>query len=258
VTDDEFLDDVADRLEALPAVEAVALGGSRAQGTARPDSDWDLSIYYRGSFEPQHLRDLGWPGEVFEIGGWGGGVFNGGAWLTIDGRRTDVHYRDLNDVERQMREAEAGRFRVERLMFHVLGIPTYLVVAELAMNRVLRGWLPRPDYPERLRAAAPGVWWDWAASTFDYAIMNHAAAGRTTAAFGLAAQACAASAHAVLAARGQWITNDKQLLSNTGLDQLDDLFAAPIGGAEELVDVVTRMRGTCAAAVQTARSAEVG
>src|SRR4051795_8732734 len=114
LSDAAFLDMTADRLAALPAVQAVALGGSRAQGTARPDSDWDLAIYYRGSFEPQHLRDLGWPGEVFEIGGWGGGVFNGGAWLTIDGRRVDVHYRDLNVVEHQLNEAEAGRFGVER------------------------------------------------------------------------------------------------------------------------------------------------
>jgi predicted nucleotidyltransferase len=26
---------------------AVALGGSRAAGTQRPDSDWDFSLYYR-------------------------------------------------------------------------------------------------------------------------------------------------------------------------------------------------------------------
>jgi hypothetical protein len=50
------------------------------------------SVYYRARFDPQTLRDVGWPGEVTEIGGWGG-VFNGGAWLDIDGRRTDVHYR---------------------------------------------------------------------------------------------------------------------------------------------------------------------
>ena len=70
--------------------------GPRAHN--RPDSDWDFSVYYRGRFEPQSLRDIGWPGEVSEIGGWGGGVFNGGAWLEIDGRRSDVHYRDLDVV----------------------------------------------------------------------------------------------------------------------------------------------------------------
>lgn len=50
MTDEEFLDRVADTLTALPTVRAVTLGGSRTQGTQRPDSDWDLAIYYRGPF----------------------------------------------------------------------------------------------------------------------------------------------------------------------------------------------------------------
>ncbi|WP_229796242.1 nucleotidyltransferase domain-containing protein [Saccharothrix coeruleofusca] len=70
---DDFTDRVADRLAALPGVRAVALGGSRAQGTHREDSDWDLAVCYRGGFDPRALRDVGCPGEVSQIGGWGGG-----------------------------------------------------------------------------------------------------------------------------------------------------------------------------------------
>ena len=45
-TDDtRFLTDLADRLYTLPGVEAVTLGGSRAEGTHRVDSDWDLALY---------------------------------------------------------------------------------------------------------------------------------------------------------------------------------------------------------------------
>jgi hypothetical protein len=141
-------------------VRAVTLGGLRAEGTHRPDSDWDFSLYYRGRFDPQTLRDIGWPGAVSEIGGWGDGVFNGGAWLEIDGRRCDVHYRDLDFVDRELAEASEGRFRIEPLMFHLAGIPSYLVLAELAVKQVLRGQLPTPDYPAALRARAPGVWWN--------------------------------------------------------------------------------------------------
>jgi hypothetical protein len=47
VDDDAFTAHVADRLGALPCVKAVTLGGSRAEGTHRPDSDWDFSIYYQ-------------------------------------------------------------------------------------------------------------------------------------------------------------------------------------------------------------------
>ena len=137
--DDRFLTLVTEQLAGLPAVEAVALGGSRAAGTHRPDSDWDFAVYYRGGFSPGSLRRLGWPGEVSELGGWGGGVFNGGGWLEVDGRRVDVHYRDLDDVGRRLAEAQEGRFDIERLLFHLAGIPTYIVVAELAGNRVLHG-----------------------------------------------------------------------------------------------------------------------
>lgn len=135
--DDAFVRHVGACLAALPGVEAVTLGGSRAEGTSRPDSDWDFSLYYRGRFEPQVLRDIGWPGEVSEIGGWGGGVFNGGAWLEIDGRRSDVHYRDLDVVDREIAAAREGRFTIAPLRFHLAGLPSYVVLAELAVRRVL-------------------------------------------------------------------------------------------------------------------------
>jgi hypothetical protein len=60
---------VTGRLAALPQVEAVTLGGSRATRTHRPGSDWDFAVYYRGPFSPASVRALGWPGEVSEIGG---------------------------------------------------------------------------------------------------------------------------------------------------------------------------------------------
>src|SRR5215467_10654744 len=79
--DEAFCAEAGGLLAALPGVRAVALGGSRAWGTAGPDSDWDLAVYYRGAgFGPASLRSLGRPGEIFPICGWGGGVFNGGAW----------------------------------------------------------------------------------------------------------------------------------------------------------------------------------
>jgi predicted nucleotidyltransferase len=136
-SDIAFARRIADGLRAVPGVTAVALGGSRAAGTHRPDSDWDFSLYYRGQFEPDDLRRTGWPGQIFPLGGWGGGVFNGGAWLRVDGTPVDIHYRDLNDVEFRLAEARDGRFRIERLPFHLAGIPTYIVVAELAVHVVL-------------------------------------------------------------------------------------------------------------------------
>jgi hypothetical protein len=123
--------------------------------------------------------------EVSEIGGWGGGVFNGGAWLQIDGLPVDVHYRDLDVVEHELAEAQHGRFRVEPLLFHLAGIPSYLVVGELAINKVLRGDLPAPDYPTALREKAAQEWWANAEQSFTYAATGHAPYGRVAQCAGL-------------------------------------------------------------------------
>jgi predicted nucleotidyltransferase len=217
VLDADFPRYVAERLSGVPGVTAVALGGSRAAGTHRPDSDWDFSLYYRGRFDPEDLRALGWPGEIFPIGGWGGGVFNGGAWLRANGRRVDVHYRDLDEVEQRIAEAREGRFRIERLLFYLAGVPTYIVVAELAVNVVLHGDLPPVgEYPERLREAAHRTWLADARRTLGYARDAYAGRGRVAETAGALALAFAQASHAALAARGEWITNEKALLDRAG------------------------------------------
>ncbi|MFF0501920.1 nucleotidyltransferase domain-containing protein [Nocardia aobensis] len=225
MTDEQFCDLVGTRLAALPAVQAVTLGGSRATGTHTPESDWDFAVYYRGHFSPERLREIGWPGTVSEIGAWGGGVFNGGAWFTIEGRATDIHYRDLDVVEHEVAEARQGRFHWEPLMFHLAGIPSYLLVAELALDRVLRGQLPRAQYPQALRAAALAIWRDKAELTLRYARNAYIARGQVTEVAGALATAGMQTAHAVLAGRGEWVTNEKRLLHRAGLRELDEIIA---------------------------------
>ncbi|GCD98491.1 nucleotidyltransferase domain-containing protein [Embleya hyalina] len=234
-SDASFTTHVTQRLAALPGVAAVALGGSRAQGRHRPDSDWDFAVYYRDGFTPDAIRGLGWPGEVSEFGAWGGGVFNGGARLTVEDRAIDLHYRELADVERRLAEAREGRFEVERLMFHLAGVPTYLVVAELAVNRVLFGDLPRPSYPAALRRAAHARWSDDARLTLAYADRAHAAHGHVTDVAGAIGRAACEAAHAVSAGRGEWVTNEKTLLDRAGLRDVDEiagrLTASTLSGA---------------------------
>lgn len=80
---------IAHRLQEADGVVAVALGGSGARGTHRPDSDVDLGLYYRAPLDTEALRRLaaelsGDTVEVTEPGGWGPWV-NGGAWLTVEG-----------------------------------------------------------------------------------------------------------------------------------------------------------------------------
>jgi predicted nucleotidyltransferase len=251
IGDDAFAQHVADRISGIPGVRAVTLGGSRAAGTHRPDSDWDLSLYYRGTFEPDDLKALGWAGEIFPVGGWGGGVFNGGAWLTVDGRRVDVHYRDLDDVEHHLEQARAGRYRVERLLFHLAGIPTYIVVAELAVRRLLCGELPElGGYPDALRQAAPPRWLADARATLGYARAAHAARGHLSDTSGAIAVSLAQTAHAVLAARGQWITNDKLLIDKAGLRHADVALAGLTADPRDLARALDTTEGLIAEAVR--------
>ncbi|RKN44874.1 nucleotidyltransferase domain-containing protein [Streptomyces hoynatensis] len=250
--DAAFADHVASRLASLPGVRAVTLGGSRATGTHRQDSDWDFAVYYRGAFSPAGLRALGWPGEVSEIGGWGGGLFNGGAWLRVQERPVDVHYRDLDEVEHQLAEAAEGRFHVERLLFHLAGIPSYLLAAELAVNRVLRGELPRPRFPEPLRHSARRRWWGDAGATLAYARSAHAARGHLADCAGAIATAACQAAHAVLAARGEWVTNEKKLLDRAGLREVDRLLAGLGPGPGALTAAVDEATALLAAAVEAA------
>ncbi|MDF3289765.1 nucleotidyltransferase domain-containing protein [Streptomyces silvisoli] len=254
--DEDFIAHVTNRLAALPCVRAVALGGSRATGGHRPDSDWDFAVYYRGGFSPESLRALGWPGEISGIGEWGGGVFNGGAWLRVDGRHVDVHYRDLGDVENQLAEAREGRFEVERLLFHLAGVPTYVVVAELAVNKVLHGELPRPEYPEALRRQAPERWWGDARHTLGYARAAHAERGHLSDCAGAIATAACQAAHAVLAARGWWITNEKTLLDHAGIRDIDNLLGNLTPRPEDLTAAIDEATARLESAVNTACTAQ--
>jgi hypothetical protein len=225
VADQDLAALVAERSARIPAVVAVTLGGSRAQGDHGPDSDWDVGLYYRGRLDPEDVAALGWPGRVFAPGEWGGGVMNGGAWLQVDGRRVDLHYRDLDDVEHWLAEAQLGRFKVERLPFYLAGIPTYVVVGELAVAQVLVGELPRPAYPAALRHSASSFWQAAAELSLDYADTVYARRGDALGCAGSLARAVIEAAHARLAARGSWVLNEKRIVQRAGLDRLTAHFA---------------------------------
>jgi predicted nucleotidyltransferase len=243
------LDHVADSLQNLPGVEAVALGGSRAQGTHRPDSDWDVAIYYRDGFDPQSVRDLDWPGQISELGGWGP-IYNGGGKLEVDGRQIDIHYRDLRLIEEIHDKACRGEFDIVRLLFHQAGIPTYILLAELGINQPLRGELPQWDYPDALRRSAPGIWWSCAELTLHYAKEGHARHGRIAQCAGLLSEAACHTAQAILARRGEWVTNEKQLLTKAGLRAIDQVVAELGTEPESLLRATDRARDLLEAAAQ--------
>jgi len=95
MTDEEFVALVVDAVAKVPGAEAVMLGGSRARGDHRSDSDWDFAVYYRGPMDASYFKNLGWPGTVYQPGQWGQ-VMYGGGHFDLDGRHFDIHYRNLD------------------------------------------------------------------------------------------------------------------------------------------------------------------
>jgi hypothetical protein len=157
-----------------------------------------------------------------------------------------------------MAAAEEGRFTIEPLLFHLAGIPSYLVLAELSVRRLLHGTLPVPGYPAALRRRAPEVWWGRAEATFGYTRSYHAPQGRLTQCAGLVAQAVSQAAHAILAARGEWITNEKTLLTRAGLREVDGIIAAARPDSAALGAAVDASRAACLVALKAAVSTTTG
>ncbi|GHA12944.1 hypothetical protein GCM10010329_39660 [Streptomyces spiroverticillatus] len=214
---------MAERLAGLPGIKAVALGGSRARGAHRPDSDWDLGLYYRGELDLPALEALaaeyaGEPVEVAGPGGWGPWV-NGGAWLNVDGAQVDWVLRDLDRVERVWQDCREGRYEVGMQAGHPLGFwsPTY--AGEVALCQVLAdptGGLSTlrtqtAHYPEALRTALIGAAWE---ADFSVANARKSAKGGDvlhvslclSRAFGVLAQAMLGDARV-------WCVNEKGALA---------------------------------------------
>ncbi|MEU6854440.1 nucleotidyltransferase domain-containing protein [Actinacidiphila alni] len=163
---------MARALREVPGVVGVLLGGSRARGTHRPDSDWDLGIYYRGEPDVAALAALatefaGRPVEVAAPGGWGPWV-NAGAWLTVDGVAVDWILRDLDRVRRVWEGCREGRYEVGIQPGHPLGFWSPCYPGEVALGHVLAdsgGELTAlraaaREYPEALRKALIDASWE--------------------------------------------------------------------------------------------------
>ncbi|MFH8385166.1 nucleotidyltransferase domain-containing protein [Kitasatospora sp. NPDC018058] len=162
-----IIEQMAGQLADVPGVVGVMLGGSRARGEHRPESDWDLGVYYRGDLDLAALRESAGPEvEVAGPGGWGPWV-NGGAWLRVDGVAVDWILRDLDRVERVWADCREGRYEVGVQAGHPLGFWSPCCAGEVALGRVLAdpaGELASlqaqtATYPEPLRGAlTAGAW----------------------------------------------------------------------------------------------------
>ena len=165
----EICERVAPRLVSVDGIRAVALGGSRARGTAREDSDIDLALYYdptapfaldRLDLAARELDDRHICGLVTSPGAWGPAV-NGGGWLSIRGHRVDFLYRDLSCVRDLVERCVRGEIGAVYQLGHPIGFQNQIYAGETHICRpiydpalelsVLKGLVE--TYPMRMRRA---------------------------------------------------------------------------------------------------------
>jgi predicted nucleotidyltransferase len=242
------MEQLVEQLAGIPGVVAVSLGGSRATGTHADNSDWDFGLYYRDSIDVSSIRSLGYAGTVVEPGEWGR-LVNGGAWLTVDGVRVDLLYRDLDVVAHWTAEAEAGRFERDHVEGYVAGMATYVLAGELALCRVLHGELPRPVFPEALRVSAPPRWFGSALFSLDNA-MAFLAHGDRPGAVGLAIKGIIAASQGIIARRAEWALNEKRIIDRAGLAEI---AATVLDDQGDLAAALVSCRSALAAHAETMR-----
>ncbi len=252
------LEELAGRLVRVRGVRAVALGGSRARGTAGPESDTDLGLYVDDDADLGGLRrlafEVGGPtAQLTERGQWGP-VVDGGGWLQIDGSPVDWLYRDVSRVAASVADARAGRVTWTHQTGHPLGVPSVAYAAEVALA------VPLAD-PDGLLAEARAAVDPYPAALTEAfvtglaeadfmlgALSKPAARGDVVYVAGILHRVLGVCAHAVCARAGRWVTNDKGLIAEAAGQR-----GAPRDFRDRAREVLTGLApGTLAVAVERA------
>jgi predicted nucleotidyltransferase len=142
---DPFLDRLTHTLADVPGVTAIVLGGSRARGTDKAESDHDIGLYYSDAqpLDTGRLRgvvrtlvdDLR-AADVTTVGGWGPWIVGGG-WLVIEGRKVDLLYRNIEAVARVIESCRAGDISMHHQPGHPHGFCSVIWMGEVALCRPL-------------------------------------------------------------------------------------------------------------------------
>lgn len=136
---------ITEELQRLPGIAGVVLGGSRAKGTAKPDSDIDIGIYYDESrgfrvedvaraakgLDDEHRDNI-----ITSLGEWGEWV-NGGGWLRIEGYPVDFLFRDVHRVSRSIEDCAAGVVSAHYQTGHPHAYLNVMYMGEISICRVL-------------------------------------------------------------------------------------------------------------------------
>ena len=110
-----LLKELVRQLSKIPGMAAIVLGGSYAAGTNHESSDLDIGLYYFEArpFAIEEIRRIAESIAIeqsvtvtnfYEWGPW----VNGGAWIHTRQGKVDVLYRNLDQVQHTIAEAQRG------------------------------------------------------------------------------------------------------------------------------------------------------
>lgn len=139
-----LLSRLVDQLQAVPGMVAVVLGGSYASGAHHANSDMDIGLYYREAhpFDLVAIRQIAHTIAVegaatvtgfYEWGAW----VNGGAWIHTAQGKVDFLYRNVEQVQRTVAEAQQGITHHDYAQQPTHGFHSVIYLAETNICRPL-------------------------------------------------------------------------------------------------------------------------
>ncbi|MGE8380810.1 MAG: nucleotidyltransferase domain-containing protein, partial [Sphingobacterium sp.] len=113
----QFIIRLTEDLNKIENVQAIALGGSHATGRANTSSDIDIGVYYyeKEPFSIEMIKEIARKYAVnddpvvvgfYEWGPW----VNGGAWIHTEIGKVDILYRNINQIENTVADAQLGKW----------------------------------------------------------------------------------------------------------------------------------------------------
>jgi hypothetical protein len=224
---DPLLQRIVPVLAGVPGVAAIALGGSRARGTATETSDYDVGLYYSAQrpLDADHLllavgtfADAPEATQVTPVGGWGPWIVGGG-WLTVAGRKVDLLYRNIDDVAETIGKCQAGEIDIHYQPGHPHGFCSAIWMGEVALCRPLHDPDRRLAELKATTVPYPRALRDALISNFDWEILFAIENGELAAAraeqthvAGCAYRALACTAQVLFALNERYLINEKGAL----------------------------------------------
>lgn len=215
-------------LQCIPGICAVVLGGSYARGAERPNSDLDVGLYYHAAAPfamasvRQVARSIAQQSEpvVTNFYEWGPWV-NGGAWIYTGAGKVDLLYRNIDQVQQAITDAQNGVIQHDYAQQPAYGFYSVIYLAETAFCAPLwdeQGVVARlkaqvAQYPPKLqqRIIADHLW------SVEFTLLHagdFARAGDVYNTVGCLTRAAAALTQVLFALNERYFISDKKVMQS--------------------------------------------